>query len=77
MEEQLVTSISILLPSGQLVVDSQRHALLEPFTSPCGEADYVTVRLQLERHLEVFRDVMLGPELLVAIFVEVADLLDR
>lgn len=76
IEKQLVASVSVLLPASQFIVDGQGHALLETFASPGGKSDDVPVRLEFERHFEIFRDVVLGPELLVAVLVEVTDLLD-
>lgn len=77
VEEQLVAAVSVFLPSRELVVHGQRHALLEAVAGPGREPDDVPVALQAQRHVEILGDVGFGPELLVAVFVFVGDLLDR
>lgn len=76
MEKQLVAAVRILLPSSKFVVHGKRHALLEAFASPGRKTDDVAVDLETQRHVEIFGNVGLGPEFLVAIFVEEGDLLD-
>lgn len=75
-EEQLVATVRILFPPSQFVVHGQRDTFFEALASPCGKSNDVAVRLQLERHFEILGDVVLGPELLVSVLIEVANLLD-
>lgn len=76
VEEELVAAVSILLPASQFVVDCKRDTLLETLAGPSSKTDNVTSALKTERHVKVFRDVALGPELLIVVLVKVADLLD-
>lgn len=76
MEEQLVAAIGVFFPAGQFVIDSEGDAFFETFARPGGQADDVAVTLQAEGHVEVLGDVGFGPEFLVAVFVDVGDLLD-
>ena len=75
VEEELVAAVRVLLPSGELVVDGQRHALLEAFAGVGAEPDAVPDALQAQGHVKVLRHVRLRPELLVAVLVRVDDLL--
>ena len=76
MEKQLVAAVGVLLPARELVVHGQRYAFFEAITCPCGKADDVAVDLETQGHVEIFGDVGFRPEFLVAVFVEVGDLLD-
>lgn len=77
LENQLGATVGVLLPTGQLVVDSERDTLLETFTSIATEANDVSVGLQTKSHVKVLRDGLLRPELLVVVVLAViADGLD-
>lgn len=52
-----------LLPSVQLVITSERDTLLEPSVRVGGPPERVSSHLQSKRHVEVLRDVRLGPDL--------------
>ena len=65
VEQQLRAAVRVLLPARQLVVDRQRHALLEALGARVvGEAHDVPRRLQAQRHVEVLGHGLLAPELL-------------
>jgi len=76
VEEELVATVRVLFPTSKLIVDGERHTLLETLTSPGTHTNDVTVTLETKRHVEIFRDVGFGPELVVAVFILVRDLLD-
>lgn len=76
VEQEFVTAVSVFLPSGKLVVDSERDTFFETVAGVGAKSDNVTCDLQTERHVEIFGDVGLGPELLVTIFVFVRNFLN-
>ena len=76
VEEQLVTSISVFLPAGQLVVNGQGNALFEAIAGPCGKTNDVPVTLQTKRHIEVLADHVFCPKLLLAVVIYPRNLLD-
>jgi hypothetical protein len=76
VEQQLITSISVLLPARKLVVDCKRDTFLEAVAGPGSKADDVAIDLETQGHVEIFGNVRFRPELLVAIFVKVGDLLN-
>jgi hypothetical protein len=69
VEEKFITTVRILLPTRQLVIDGQRDAFLESIACIRGEAAAITSTLKSKRHVEVFGHVGFGPELLVAVFI--------
>jgi len=56
VEEQLITAVCILFPSCQFIIDSQRDALFETIAGIGAKSDSISVNLQAERHVEIFRD---------------------
>lgn len=46
VEQKLVASIGIFLPSGQLVVDGERDTFFETLASPGGKTDNITLTLK-------------------------------
>ena len=76
MKQQFIATVGVFLPSCKFIVDGKGYTFLEAFTSPSSETDNVAIALQTERHVEIFRDVRLGPELFVAILVHIRDLLN-
>lgn len=76
MEKQLIASISVLLPTRKLIVYCERDTFFEAVAGPGGEANDVAIDLETKGHVEVFGNVRFGPKLLVAVFIEVGDLLD-
>lgn len=75
MKQQLITPIRVFLPPRQLVVDGERNSFFEPIALIACESELVPFALEPERHVEIFGDVRLGPEFLVAVFVGVGYLL--
>ena len=65
--ETTMLTIGVLLPPVQLIVDGERHSLLEATLRVRRPADNVATHLQTKRHIKVFRHVRLGPDLLLAI----------
>ena len=59
VEQQLRTSVRVLLPSVQLVVDRKRDALLEFTLGVRSPTDDITLLLQPHGHVEILGDVML------------------
>jgi len=57
VEDQLVATVSILLPSVEFVVTSQRDTFLEAAARVCRPPDAVAFQLQTESHVEVLRHV--------------------
>lgn len=76
VKEQFVATVCIFLPSSQLIIYGQRNTFLEPLAGPSRKTNDVTICLELQRHLKIFRDMRFGPEFLVAIVIEVANLLN-
>ena len=76
MEEQLVTSIGVFLPAGQLVINGQGNALFEAVAGPGSKTNDISVTLQTERHIEVLADHIFRPKLLLTIVIFPRDLLD-
>ena len=76
VEEELVASICVFFPSGQLIIHGERDTFLESFTGPSGETDDVAIALETQRHVKVFGDVGFRPEFLIPIFVDIGDLLN-
>ena len=60
-------TVGVLLPPVQLIVDGERHSLLEATLRVRRPADNVATHLQTKRHIEVFGHVRLGPDLLLTI----------
>lgn len=69
VEDKFVATVSILLPSIQLVEDGKRHTLFEATAVVTGQSDNVTRNLQTKRNIKVLGHVALGPEANVAIFL--------
>ena len=76
MEEKLVATIGIFLPTCQFIVDSQRHTFFESLASPSSKTNSITIALETERHVEILGYVGLGPEFLVSVLVLIGDLLN-
>ena len=76
MEEKFIATIGVLLPSSKLVVDSQRDTFFETLASPSRKTDNVAIALKAKRHIKILRHVGFRPELVVAVFILVGDLLD-
>ncbi len=75
VKDELIASVRVFLPAGELVVDSQGHTFFEALSLIGPKTDNVTHRLQAESHVEVFRDGRLGPELIAPIFILIRDML--
>ena len=62
-----IRTIGVLLPSVKLIVDGQRHTLLESTVGVGRPADDVASQLKTKRHVEIFGHIRLRPDLLLAI----------
>ena len=58
VEQQLRTSVRVLLPSVQLIVGRKRDALLESTLGIGGPPNDISPLLQPHGHVEILRDVM-------------------
>ena len=67
IEQQLRASVRVLLPPVQLVVGRKRDTLFEFALGVRGPADDVTLLLQPHSHVEILRDIVLRPNLLLPI----------
>jgi hypothetical protein len=76
MEDKFIAAVGVLLPTRKFIVDGERNAFFVAVPSISRKTDDVTVGLQTEGHIEIFRNGVLGPVLFVAIFVRVADMLN-
>ena len=57
VEDELVTAVGVLLPTGQLVVDGQGHTLFEFIAVVCRKADDASSHLHTQRDIEILRHV--------------------
>jgi hypothetical protein len=71
MEQELVATVYILLPSVQLVVHSQGDTFFEAIAGIGAQSNGVAGNLETQRHVEVLGDLRLGLELFVSILVPV------
>jgi hypothetical protein len=76
MEKQFIAAICVFFPAGKFVIDCERDAFFEAIAGPSCKTDDVAIDLKAQGHVKVFGHVRFGPKLLVAVFVEVGDLLD-
>lgn len=53
VEHELVTAVSVLLPSSQFIVDGERDTFLESVAGPCSEASDVALDLKAEGHIKI------------------------
>jgi hypothetical protein len=67
--------ISVFLPTVQFIIDSERYTLLESISGVGSEANDVACNLKTQRHIEIFRDMRLGPKLFIAVFIFIRDFL--
>lgn len=61
MEHKFIASVRVLLPSRQLIVECQRHALFELAVVIGRKTDCHTRHLKTQTDIEVLRDVSIGP----------------
>ena len=76
VEQQLTAPIRVLLPSVDLIVRREGDALLESALGIASPADGVSAKHEPQGHIEVLRDVGLGPDLLYPVFVHEGGVLD-
>jgi hypothetical protein len=78
VEQELVASVGVFLPTSKFVVDGKRDTFLETIAGVTTHADNVTIVLEAESHVEIFRDSLLGPVLFaVVISAVVGNVLNR
>src|SRR5690606_10815018 len=61
VEDQLVTSIGVLLPTRQFIVDGKRNTFLETSVVIGSETNDKASHLKTKRNIKILRDVLLGP----------------
>src|SRR6478752_8875025 len=63
MKDKLVASISVLLPSVQLIINRQRHTLLKATIMIRRQPTYHTSHLHSQTDIKILRDMRVRPPL--------------